>query len=671
MAIPQSTAWGHSGIFNEAQFANSSAAQFAGQEVYVERDGALVSYYSDGANWVKSPDRSQTTALWAASGMLAQNAVAKAMLELSQPQLFPVPVRSAPLRSTGTVRYVNFGAGGTNAGTLANPYNTAAGVNAGLAAMVAGDALLFALGSTATINAPLAAATGTSVAPVVFGVYDPATGNRVSGRRAAATVSCGGAAISAVVLTNKNWTCVEGLQFQSNTGANSLVSLTGTSANCQILNCAMISAGLYGVFHNASGVSNVIESNLITGGTNGIWHQAPGADTTTSIVFNMVRNSAERGILVYDGFSGTPLSVTVACNVVEDGAVTDPQLGGIEFICGGGASRVFRNVVRRFGRGIRVVSSIAGSTVAANFAGLVIQNNDTSNNEFGILLSGAFGNWSIEYNRVFNSGSLNGVAPVSPQRWGRGIELFGAVAGMAVSDGTVRFNYVTGSYNWPGVAVEGTEGIGIGLDDNTINVDAYGNYCAFNEGSGFNVNGGGSGSGRANRVFGNICYANCTLRPGRVLNWNHPSLRSEIHSSVCNYAQIYNNTLVSTVALYSYADFDIFSGVGVEVRNNLCIGARIAGIRRDTTAGRTTESHNRVIDCPSIVVNLLDNRIQPGTGSAIGAPQDFEQASPFYNAARDGACDGAGTAVPSGALSFSGQPLAIRTPIGAVHADFP
>lgn len=590
--------------------------------------------------------------------------VQEAMLELSRPQLLPVPLRAAPHRSTGTVRYVDFTAGGTNAGTLANPYNSAAGIAAGLAAMVAGDALLFRVGTTSTITAALAAASGTQAAPVVFGVYDPATGSRVSGQRGAATISCGGAAISAVSLASKNWTCVEGLALINNSGANSFISVTGTSGNCQVLSCATTSPGQYGIFLNASGGNNVIDGNLLTGGSNGIWMQMPAADTTTAIVFNTVRNVTERGILVYDGYSGFAAAVTVACNTVEDGA--DPNLGGIEFVCAGGASRVFRNVARRFASGIRVVSSLSGSTVVANFGGLVIQNNDCANNEFGILLSGAFGAWTIEFNRVRDSGSKTGATWVTPSRWGRGIELFGATAAMGCSDGAVRFNYVTGSYNWPGVAVEGTEGIGIGLDDNTRNVDAYGNFCAFNEGSGFNINGGGAGSGANNRVFGNICVSNCTLRPGRVLNYNHPSLRSEIHMSVCPYTKVFNNTLVSTGALYSYADYSSFVSNGGEIRNNLMIGAALAAIRRDTGAGKTAESHNVVIGAPKLVVDLLGADVAPAAGTARGGALDAGDA-PYYRPRPGGLCDGAGTEPPTAGVAFDGAALAGRTPIGALR----
>jgi hypothetical protein len=580
--------------------------------------------------------------------------------------LLPVPLRTAPHRSTLTTRYVNFTAGGTNSGTLANPYNNAAGVAAGLAAMVAGDAMLFCVGTTSTITATLAAATGTSVAPVVFGVYDPATGNRISGQRGIAIISCGGGAFAGATLANKNWTCVEGLSFISNSGANSLVSVTGTSGNCQILNCQTTNPGQYGIFVNASGGNNVVDGNLCTGGSNGIWLQMPGPDTTSIVIYNTVRSVVERGIFIYDGYSSFAASVTVACNTVEDG--TDNNTGGIEFVCAGGASKVYRNTARRFASGIRAVSSLSGSTLAANFSGFLIQNNDVANNEFGILLTGAYGSWSIEFNRVYDSGSKTGATWITPSRWGRGIELFGATPAVGCSDGTVRFNFVTGSYNWPGVVTEGSEGIGIGLDDNTRNVAAYGNFCTLNEGSGFNVNGGGGQQGANNLVFGNICVANCTLRPGRVLNWAHPSLRSEIHQSVCNYSKIFNNTLVSTVALYSYADFSSFASNGSEIFNNLMIGAKTAAIRRDTGAGKTSESYNVIIGAAAAVVNLAGAPIALGTGTVLGSGADADFSSQYYTPRAGGRCDSTGTTPPAGTVDFAGYPLADKTPIGALHA---
>lgn len=604
-----------------------------------------------------------------AAAARAITAVKRMMLTFGQPDLSPIPARTTPYKITGNTYYVDPTVGGTGTGTFADPYKSPAS-----ATLAAGDGLLFKAGTTTVITAAIApAASGTSGSPIVFGVYDgasSATDKRIYGRQGMATIDAEGAAIKVFNIDSKSYIAIDGLAVTGSSGANALISVTGTSANCQITNNAA-TAGASSHYSIAGGLNNVVECNSSVGSAgSGIFYQVGSADTNIKINFNYVSGYAtdQRGILVYDGYSGIAVGGVIACNTVLN--QTTPisaggGIGGIWGIHGASSLKIFRNTVQNCAVGVGCVSSVSSSTVPSDMSGLLIQNNDISNCEFGVTVGFAYGSWLIEYNRISGSGALSNGNAVTTNKYGRNIELFGASETLGMKDGTVRFNYCSGAYNWVGTAGgDGSEGVGIGIDDYSQNLLVYGNYCTGNEGVGIGVN-----VSRNVLVFGNICVDNCNPRSGNsVVIPAH--LKGEIAIAYAHQCEIFNNTLVQTGRTYQkfgFCDSTSYPSVGARVYNNLTIGAATAGVRRNTTAGAMVESYNIVVGPSVAVVDTTDATITNGTGTAIattvGAVGDF------YRPAVGSACDGAGAAVPGVAVSLDGKSLALDPPIGALIAE--
>lgn len=101
--------------------------------------------------------------------------------------------------------------------------------------------------------------------------------------------------------------------------------------------------------------------------------------------------------------------------------------------------------------------------------------------------------------------------------YGRGIECSGAAGQDKCSGHTIRFNTCNNNYNYGGPLDNGSEGVGIGLDDSTTDCLVYGNTCKNNEGNGIQQYGGSPGTGTpvitdtgGNAVIANYCENNCT-----------------------------------------------------------------------------------------------------------------------------------------------------------------
>jgi parallel beta-helix repeat protein len=116
-----------------------------------------------------------------------------------------------------------------------------------------------------------------------------------------------------------------------------------------------------------------------------------------------------------------------------------------------------------------------------------VGNNNCSNNmNFGIHITGHAKAYLIERNICnANGGTL------SSTYYGRGIELSSKVGQDAVSGHTIRYNTCRFNYNYGGPLDNGSEGIGIGVDDGTSKCMVYGNIVSNNEGNGIQVYGGG------------------------------------------------------------------------------------------------------------------------------------------------------------------------------------
>lgn len=598
----------------------------------------------------------------------SQTAIAAQLQATADASALPLAPRTVPYVGTSQ-KYVDFTAtGSTDAGTAANPYKTSATLVAAVAAAVAGTEFLFAVGTTTTLGAPLVPPNvGTSVAPLVFGVYDPSDSNiRLTGvGPGLATLDCTGQSIGIAIgatAANCAWTCVDGLEIINTTSVGG-IRVTRTVNDIQILNCVLrnnAAAGINIAFTNTPSITNlVIEGNRIyNNGTEGIRYDLFANDATAKIRYNHIYNNGGQGnIYVIDSTNLLIFSGTIAGNTCEIHTGV-----GIFISNGGGAPLINRNVVRKNKIGIFVQTAAAA---AKDFSGLIIEGNVCEDNSnFGIEVAstkGVTSPWVIRYNQCLRSGSLDNGGTAGPTNFGRGIETYGADAPRGCVNGAIYGNYCGAAFNFISNA---SEGVGIGLDNNTRNVRVYGNACENNEGNAIQVN-----QAPYNSIFGNLCI-NSNLRY-RGLSAPSTNNESEIFVSGSKNTKVFNNTIVSRKGLYQkfgISEYLAANNTGSSYLNNLIIGASNAGIERSTTASGATEANNIVENCPVAVVNSTLATITNGTGTALVAAGTTGAQAPTYAPFIGSVCDGTGVAVDPSGLAFAGRALATRTPIGALFS---
>lgn len=169
------------------------------------------------------------------------------------------------------------------------------------------------------------------------------------------------------------------------------------------------------------------------------------------------------------------------------------------YLVNGQTAQLDRNTVTGMLSGIRLSSGSRNR----------ISNNNCSNNmNFGIHVTGFATGFLIEGNACNRNGGT-----ASPTYWGRGIELSGAAGPGAVADHTIRRNTCMFNYNYGGPLDNGSEGVGIGLDDGVLRCAILSNQLAFNEGNGIQLYGGPPGSRTdtgGHTISGNVLDTNCT-----------------------------------------------------------------------------------------------------------------------------------------------------------------
>jgi hypothetical protein len=145
-------------------------------------------------------------------------------------------------------------------------------------------------------------------------------------------------------------------------------------------------------------------------------------------------------------------------------------------------------------------SNLTGGEIANNnvslFVSGVFVNNSTNtwihhnvfnyNGNFGIHLTSGTSGFLIEWNICRH----NGTNRADMSYYGRAIELSGGSSLHACTRHIIRFNDASYSVNYGGPADNGTEGVGIGLDDATSFCVVYGNMMTGNEGNGLQTYGG-------------------------------------------------------------------------------------------------------------------------------------------------------------------------------------
>jgi hypothetical protein len=495
-------------------------------------------------------------------------------------------------------------------------------------------------------------------AAIVIGVYNASTGARLFNTVGAATVNCAGTASIAFYLDNKAFICFDGIKFINKpAGAGSYVNFAGTSGNNQFLNCE-ITGSLWGGVEFAGSVGNDIAEGCVVSGcqTNGIAFTCVGANYTFTANYNTVSSSTDDGgIKVFQG-GGT------CSGIIAGNAITGPGAYGIRVQAVDCNVKIIGNFATKTINGITLQDA---GVVSGNYDGTIIENNTVlSCGEAAIHYAGAAGNWLIQANRLYKSGSYdNGLTHGTEARYGRAIELWGlpGVAARSTRRGTVRYNVCAGAYNFQD---NGSEGVGIGCDNNSHGITIYGNICIDNEGAGLQV------FDATDHIFAGNLVINSLWQPvNRNLNWTG-NMRGAVHLNDCSNVIVTNNTVIAfggTHQLHGIESQTGFSGPGNIVTNNLIIGVKNIGIVRDTTAGNSIESNNIIEGVPVAVANTALTTIANGVGTLLVAAGASGVEGAFYTPSEGGICDGTGNVAFARFLSLCGVPLGANTPIGAMH----
>ena len=284
------------------------------------------------------------------------------------------------------------------------------------------------------------------------------------------------------------------------------------------------------------------------------------------------------GNTVYHRGGGSPASHGIRCETYGSAAAltrlfirgnrVSPPLGepynanpgaiGI-YLVNGRAATLDRNVVTGMLSGIYIVSGDRNH----------IGNNDCSaNKHFGIHVGGFAKSFLIEGNTCNRNGGLFG-----PAYYGRGIELSSAAGPGAVADHTVRGNTCMFNLNYGGTLDNGTEGVGIGLDDGVVRCTVYWNHVANNEGNGIQLYGGGA--------------------PGRIPDTGGHMIASNLLDSNCTYSVLDRRSGGTVPSRFQYhIQLAYIYGTRTLITNNLFAGPTRGGVYVDGTSSNVVVANN-------------------------------------------------------------------------------
>lgn len=578
----------------------------------------------------------------------------RALVALYNPVFLPTAPRAIPHAAAGTVRYVDpTGANGT--GTFASPFNNMA---AAMAVAVRGDLVLLKEGTTAFITAAMLPPATAGTTPFVFGTYNPGTGARTINKVGAATINCSALAIDAITGNNTDWVCVENLAFTNNGAGNWLVNFSGTAANCQQINCRFVGGGYHGTFQT-SGDNNIFDGCESLNCTNsGLVLYLNASGLTSKIQYCYARGGVDNIIVFELGGVRRTFNGEVSNNVVEDAVDPSDYRGGIQIATSGGAMKVYKNIVRRCTRGI----NIGGTDISwSNFAGTIIENNECYNNEFGLSIGNMSGPVKAWFNILDGSGSKNGKDPVTVNKYGRGLEAYGLTAPVGVRRLYFSHNICTNTVQHSGIAFPGTEGCGIGADNNTTESEFFNNYVAFNEGNGIQLN-----VGANNKVYSNLCIDNFLVSRQKMPEL--VNVTAEAKSDILHIqnpgVEIFNNTCLSFKRFYQnigIAESIASPSSGAYYANNLMINFNQAGLL--CNPANTRELNNRVVGQVFGLTNALVP-LTPSAASGFAGDADYEIVSNFVFPTKGNALDRAGISISVASRTFNNQSIGFNAPVG-------
>jgi hypothetical protein len=412
-------------------------------------------------------------------------------------------------------------------------------------------------------------ASGTASQRITIGAYFRSNGNDDTSQPkpiillpGAPTTPASGASIS-VYKQERDFVTYRNLDIRNNALPEaSDVAIIWLGNNCVFENNVVTSncAGVYIFEKNHVTVSNCVLdviSNGPTYGNQGILVAGSGNIDDIRLLTNTVRH---RG-------GGTPASHGIRCEtytstafltrlVIRGNRVSPPA--GVDFnpnrkaigiyLVRGDAATVDKNTVN---------GMLSGIFINSGDRSYVGYNNCSKNMNFGIHISGFAKSYIIERNTCnYNGGTL------ASTYYGRGIELSSAAGQGAVSEHTIRYNTCRFNFNYGGPLDNGSEGIGIGIDDGTCKCSVYGNTISNNEGNGIQVYGGGDRAKwpdtGGHTIDANKLDSNCTFSVmDRRNGGKTPSLFQAHISLTYVYGSptvVSNNTFTGSTPMAVYTD---------------------------------------------------------------------------------------------------------------------
>jgi parallel beta-helix repeat protein len=358
-------------------------------------------------------------------------------------------------------------------------------------------------------------------------------------------------------------------------------------------NVAIIWLGNYCVFENNLVSSNcggiyVFDKNHVTI-SNGTLHVLDGslgyANQGIAVAGSgNVDDIQLLGNVIQHGGGGTAASHAIRCEtysntgsltrfVIRGNRVSPPpgepyssNRGAIGiYLVNGAAARLERNTV---------TGMLTGIFLTGGSRSYVGNNSCSANLNFGIHISGLAKSFVIEANTCNYNGG-----PLSPNYYGRGIELSSAAGPNAVSGHTIRRNTCRFNYNYGGPLDNGSEGVGIGLDDGTTRCTVYANNISDNEGNGIQLYGGGNPAKYpdtgGNMITANTMTANCAYS---VLNRRSGG--------------------TGPSPFYAHIQLAYIYGSPTTISNNMFVGPTQGGVRQDSTCSNVIVTNNIYVGVP-------------------------------------------------------------------------
>jgi parallel beta-helix repeat protein len=255
------------------------------------------------------------------------------------------------------------------------------------------------------------------------------------------------------------------------------------------------------------------------------------------------------------------------------GVTYNPNRGAIGiYLVQGSRASLDRNTVTG------MLSGIFLNSGDGNYVG---SNNCSRNMNFGIHITGVAKSFLIENNICnYNGGTM------SPTYYGRGIELSSAAGPNAVSGHTLRYNTCRFNYNFGGPLDNGSEGVGIGLDDGVTKCTVYSNMISNNEGNGIQLYGGGD--------------------PARYPDTGGHTLMSNIMDSNCTHSVLNRRSGGTTPSPFqAHIALAWIYGSRTVISSNVFMGTTRSGIYQDSTSSNIVKFNNMYLGVPYPVISPI------------------------------------------------------------------